>query len=176
MRVEAGQQLFLSLHLFNTNSSATLDGESAIEVVTIPESAVVEEAEAILAGTLSIIIPPRATDFEVQGSCTQRRAQRILSLMPHMHQFAVHQTVTLDRSGAGADEILYDADYTFDDQRYRTFDPPIETVTGDVIRVSCFYDNPTSGIITFGESSNTEMCFTGLYRVPASSAGVTCSG
>ncbi|MCS6797943.1 MAG: hypothetical protein NZ898_05360 [Myxococcota bacterium] len=174
VRVDAGQQLFLSLHLFNTNRRAPLSGETGIDVVMADAAEVREEAEAILAGTVAIFIPPRVTDYAVTGRCTQRRNQRLLGLMPHMHQYAVHQRVVLERAGSSP-RVLFDAEYTFDDQQYTVFDPPIEMRAGDVLRVTCTYDNPTGMPVTFGESSNQEMCFAGLYRVPASPDGVVCT-
>ena len=43
---------------------------------------------------------------------------------------------------------------------------------GDEIRVTCDFVNNTGSLVTFGDSSDKEMCFAGLYRYPAANAGL----
>ena len=40
---------------------------------------------------------------------------------------------------------------------------------GDTVHVECTYQNTTDSPVMFGESTLSEMCFTGLYRYPAGS-------
>jgi hypothetical protein len=39
--------------------------------------------------------------------------------------------------------------------------------SGDKLWTTCTYQNNTGNTMTFGESSLNEMCFTGIYRYPA---------
>jgi hypothetical protein len=72
----------------------------------------------------------------------------------------------------GTPQTLHDMPYTFAEQRYWLKSPEIQVATGDQIKVTCTYTNPSSGAVTFGDSSNKEMCFVGMYRYPAANAGL----
>jgi hypothetical protein len=43
------------------------------------------------------------------------------------------------------------------------------------VKTECTYDNTTNKTLTFGESSDTEMCFSVLFRYPALGVGY-CTG
>jgi hypothetical protein len=82
-----------------------------------------------------------------------------------MHQIATHQKVTL--TVGGQEMIIHDQPFSFEEQKNYPLDPPIQVTNGDSINVVCSYDNTEGDVdVTFGDSSNKEMCFTGLYRYP----------
>jgi hypothetical protein len=164
MKIEAGQYINLNLHLFNTQGSADLSGHSGVWVKTIPVDQVVQEAEMVFAGTMDFTIEAGMTG-EASGGCTFNQPATIMTYWPHMHQIATHQKVTL--TVGGQQMVIHDEPFSFEEQKNYTLDPPIQVQSGDSINVVCSYDN-TAGEedVTFGDSSNTEMCFTGLYRYP----------
>jgi hypothetical protein len=41
------------------------------------------------------------------------------------------------------------------------------------VKTECTYDNTTGKTVTFGESSDTEMCFSIIYRYP-STGRISC--
>ena len=94
----------------------------------------------------------------------------MFALWPHMHQLAINSKFELIRGGNT--QVLHDQAYDFNEQTYYKQSPEIQVMTGDEIRVTCRYNNTTGGLVTFGESSNQEMCFTGMYRYPAANAGL----
>lgn len=173
VRIAAGTQIHLNLHLYNT-SDQVITGESAILVkasATPPPTL----AENVFAGTLNINIPAGATRT-VTGGCTAQRNYTLFALWPHMHQIATHQKVELIRGGTPT--VLHDRAFNFAEQNYYLQDPEVQVQQGDQIRVSCTYVNTTGRTVTFGDSSDQEMCFSGLYRYPASTGGsiFECSG
>lgn len=173
LRIPAGTQIHLNLHLFNS-SDQPLSGDSAI-LVKSPPSTPTQFAENVFAGTFRIAVPPGQT-VTVAGSCTAQRDYTIFALWPHMHQIATHQKVEILRGGTPT--TLLDRDFHFAEQNYYLQDPQVQVRVGDQIRVSCTYNNTTSTTVTFGDSSNQEMCFSGLYRYPAAGGGniFECSG
>ena len=172
VKLEAGDKVLLNLHLFNASPNP-LEGTSGIEIQRIDSSAVEHEAESVLAGTLSLLIPPNSTVTET-GYCTLPSAVTLFAVAPHMHQIGEHMKVTA--TNAGGDHVVLDADYSFDEQRHYPVDPQIPLESGDQIRVDCRYANPTNETVTWGDSSNAEMCFAGLYIYPASAGiGLICS-
>lgn len=164
MKVEAGRTLNLNLHLFNTGTS-DLSGTSGIQIRTIPVEDLIEEAEMVFTGQTSFTIPgdTGSTPYVVDGGCTFGRGATILAYWPHMHQYAVHQKVTMTIDGE--DQVVHDADYSFFEQKNYPVDP-LEIASGDAIAIECGYENHTNNAIGFGDSSTDEMCFTGFYRYP----------
>ena len=168
VRIPAGAQILVNLHLFNV-TDAELSGSSGIEVVTMAEETVVDEAEVLLAGPLAFNIPARTNGHVIQGGCTMADDVTVFAVMPHMHQLGTYMRVDVDG------EVLYEGAYSFDEQRYYDIDPLRMLSAGTRVGVTCTYDNPTSSNVGFGDSSTQEMCFGLLYRYPALHDGIFCS-
>ena len=170
LKVAAGTQVHLNLHLFNATDHA-LSGDSAILIKTVP-TAPPMLAEMVFAGKIQFAVPnnPNMADntpFNVVGGCQASSAYKLFAVWPHMHQIAVHSKLELNGT------VLWDAAYSFNEQKYYRKDPEIQVNAGDQIKVTCGYVNHSGATITFGDSSTKEMCFTGLYRYPASGGSIT---
>lgn len=166
MKVEAGQTINLNLHLFNTQVSGDLSGTSGIEIRTLAEADVTDEAEMVFTGQGNFTIPGEtgADPYVVTGGCSFPRDATILAYWPHMHQYATHQKVTMTLGGV--EQVVHDGPYSFFEQKNYPVDPAIQVHDGDSIEVECSYENHTGDAIGFGDSSTDEMCFTGFYRYP----------
>ena len=169
IRVSAGQQVHLNLHLFNADPDNPINGDSAILVKSQP-TAPPTLAEMVFAGKFLFGIPGNGVPYDVVGGCTANSNFTLFALWPHMHQLAVHQKYEIVRGGTPM--VLHDGPFAFAEQRYYTQSPEFQVQSGDQIRVTCTYVNDTGATVTFGDSSNQEMCFTGMYRYPAASAGL----
>lgn len=165
MKVEAGQQILLNLHLFNTSVQG-LDGVSGTEVQLASADEVEQEAEMIFAGTLAIAILPMQ-QATAGGTCKFKQDATILSVWPHMHQYGRHMTV--GHGGA----VLHDAPFDFYEQVNFPIEPRL-VKAGESVRVDCTWQNTGNSLVTFGDSSTQEMCFAGLYRYPAAHDGLFC--
>lgn len=165
MKVPAGSQLNLNLHLFNTQPGQDLSGTSRVLIQTVPESelAGITEAEVVLMGPLSFNVG-EGTNQTVNGQCTQSGATNLFMVNPHMHKLGVHQRVVAKR--AAGDVVMHDGDYSFEDQKIYPIEP-IPMAQGDRVEMTCTYDNDTGDIVPFGDSSDDEMCFATTYRYPA---------
>jgi hypothetical protein len=166
IKVRAGQYVNLNLHLFNTQPGSELTGRSGILIKAIPAAEVLHEAEMIFAGDAQLDIPgeTNGTPHREFYECTFSRNATIFAYWPHMHQYAVHQKVTFTIDGAVA--FTHDEPYSFEEQEYYPLSPSLSVRSGDKVLVECFYENDTGVPVTFGDSSDKEMCFTGLYRYP----------
>jgi hypothetical protein len=71
--------------------------------------------------------------------------------------------------------VLYDSPYSFEEQRYLRLEPDLHLAAGDRVSVECGYENDTGNTVTFGDSSLSEMCFTGLYRYPKGKDPFICT-
>jgi hypothetical protein len=170
IRVPKGQQLLLNLHLYNA-TEADIDGLSGTRIVEIPEADVGELAEGILAGTVAIQLPPNETTVTT-GYCTMSQDFTIIAVAPHMHQLGIYERVVAEPASKEP-VTIHDEPYSFDEQSYKLIEP-LDLSKGDRVRVECTHRNTTNKMVTFGESSFAEMCFAGLYRVPAVGSTFGC--
>ncbi len=174
IKLAAGTELLLNLHLFNV-TRAPITGRSGVEVLRVDPADVVHEAEIVLAGKLRDleVTPGKSTQ---SGSCAMSHDVTVFAVFPHMHQLGSHMRATAEPATRSA-TVLVDAPYDFEDQRYYPVEPHVSLAAGDRVTVDCEYQNPSAETIGFGDSSLEEMCFVGLYRYPKASdaAGFICS-
>jgi hypothetical protein len=167
LKVAAGTQLHLNLHLYNASDDPIGD-ESAIWVksqATPPPML----AEMVFAG--KIVFSVGTGTREITGGCNVSTGFKLFALWPHMHKLANHQKFEVIRNASS--NVLWDADYDFNEQRYYGQTPEFDVLSGDQIKVTCRYDNNTGHSVGFGDSSDNEMCFTGMYRYPSQNASLT---
>jgi hypothetical protein len=171
LKLPKGKFLNLGLHLYNTGDTE-IAGTSAMEVVTMPASEVKYESEALLAGPVSLSLPP-GKETLVHNECTLGADQNMFALFPHMHQYGKHLKTTFTMGGQ--EKVIHDGDYTFDEQVQLPLAPVAALHAGDKITTDCTFQNTSAKTVTFGESSDTEMCFSILFRYPALGNGGFCS-
>ena len=153
--VEAGQQLFLNVHLFNVGEN-DLSGVSGVAVKKVADAETM--AEFTFAGTFAIDIPAGSTNAEATGTCPIQEDATLLNWWPHMHQLGNRMTIEID------DNMVFQEDFRFEEQLNYPINRQVSA--GQEITVTCRY-NYTATDVGFGDSSNQEMCFAGFYRYPA---------
>lgn len=170
VKIPAGTQVHLNLHLFNA-TDAGISGDSAI-LIKSQSTPTPMLAEMVFAGKFVFGIPSNNQNYNVIGGCVApaNTSYSLFAVWPHMHRLANHQKVELIRGGQTTS--LHDKMFVFAEQNYYLKDPVVAVQAGDEIRVTCTFKNNTGAIVTFGDSSNQEMCFAGLYRYPAANAGL----
>jgi hypothetical protein len=160
VRVRAGQQLMLNLHVFNASDSP-LSGRSGVSVKTTT-AAVAEAGVANTGKTTDLSVPP-GSSTQV-GTCNVAEATTAMSVFPHMHKLGVHMRATVTKPSGST--TLIDMPYSFDSQAYYPIAPELALAPGDRIRVECSYQNNTGATVGFGQSSLQEMCGLGIYVTP----------
>lgn len=163
LKFAMGQTIGLQLHIYNTGDDM-LTGLSGIEIIEVDATAITEEIDLFLPGPKNLDIGP-GMQMET-GTCTVTAPQTVFALFPHMHQWGVHLKTTL--TVGGVDQVLHDAPYDFTHQNVKSF-TPIALGAGDKVKTECTYNNNTGANIGYGESSDTEMCYSILYRYPRQS-------
>lgn len=172
MHIAAGTYVNLNLHLFNASDNP-ISGTSGVLVKELKQADVVHEADMMFSGSFLINIPSDNTAHVVHGQCTTPTDWHIFTLWPHMHQTATHQKWTYTE-GANAPVTLLDDDYMFTEQKnYPIADTLLKS--GDKIDTYCTYVNNTGATIQFGDGSDKEMCFTGMYKYPAGGNLFSCA-
>lgn len=166
-QLKKGQQLILNLHLFNVTDKP-ITGLSGTLIKVSQDADVKQFAEGILAGPISLAIPPGGPT-KITGSCMMTTDVTLFGVIPHMHQLGTHLKAVAKSSVMG-EVVLSDRPYDFDSQIVYSLEPQIPMKAGDTISVECTYQNPTGKMVGWGESSLEEMCFAGIYRYPAAGA------
>jgi hypothetical protein len=165
--LRAGQQVHINLHLYNTGDSV-LTGTSGVEVKEVAAASVQHKARVEITGPNTLSIPPGISTQT--STCTISATEvNLLSFQPHMHQLGTHLTYTVTPT-TGSPRVLYDQNYTFDGQEHVMIDPVLTLHAGDQVRIDCTYNNTTANTVTFGESSNDEMCLAGITMYPSTAA------
>lgn len=163
MKLPAGSTLGLSLHIFNTTMTP-LTGLSGMDVITMKSDDVKALADAYLTGPTSFSLPPHQVT-RVSSDCIADAEQQAFALFPHMHQLGTHIKTTV--ISAGATQVLHDAAFAFNEQLQIPLSPNLSLHPGDTLHTECTYENTTDRVVTFGESTDTEMCISAFYRFPA---------
>lgn len=167
VKIAAGDQVVLNLHLFNA-SPDTLTGTSGIEYKEADPAEIEREASSHLWGPIGFVIDPNGTTTD-SATCTLQEDLELFAILPHMHQTGVHLRFFYAPPG-GEEAVLFDRDYDFDSQEMQMYEPIVQLEAGGTITTECTWDNPTDETLTFGQSSNEEMCFAGLWGIPANAA------
>ncbi len=166
LKLLAGTQIHINLHLFNTSDSV-LTGTSGTQVNEVPAADIANVARLEIDGPTNFTLP---TGVSMQTmTCRAKGDVNLVAFAPHMHKLGTHETLTLTPAGASA-QTLYDADYSFDAQIHETMSPIVQIHTGDTVYMACTYNNTTGAVVTYGSSSNNEMCFGGYWFYPSTTA------
>lgn len=172
MHIAAGTYINLNLHLFNASDNP-LSGSSGVLVKIVQPADVVHEADMMFSGSFQISIPSDNTPHVVHGTCHAPTDWHIFTLWPHMHQTATHQKWTYTE-GTNPPVTMLDDDFMFAEQKnYPIADTLLKA--GDTIDTYCTYVNNTGHTIAFGDGSDKEMCFTGMYKYPAGGNLFSCA-
>jgi hypothetical protein len=167
VKIAAGDQVVLNLHLFNA-SPQVLTGTSGVAYKEADPDQIEREASSHLWGPIDFAIDPNGTTTD-SATCTLQEDLELFAILPHMHQTGVHLRFLYAPPG-GEEVELFDRDYDFDSQELQMYEPVILLEAGGTITTECTWDNPTDETLRFGQSSNEEMCFAGLWGIPAGAA------
>jgi Copper type II ascorbate-dependent monooxygenase, C-terminal domain len=158
LSVPKGNQLLLQLHLQNT-SAKPIDDHVTMKMRVIDKSPDVVQAGIFGLDNRVIEVPANSTDVKSTMDCQPNLDMNVFAVLGHMHKLGKH--IQLSRKQASGDEVLYGADWNFDEQPVT---PASFTLgTNDTLNLECTHENPTPTAVGYGESSDTEMCAAILY-------------
>ena len=176
MLIEAGSILIIEGH-FNSlaTESDTVSDRSGFGLWTLEPG---QTPDDVLwwseVSTYSLDIPAGATDHTEEGTLSINRDVDLVAVSPHMHLLGTKLTSNLTRpDGSGACIAQVDP-YDFDWQRAYMLAEPISLERGDVLDVTCTYDNSAENQpvidgqqreprdVSYGDRTIDEMCINGL--------------
>jgi Copper type II ascorbate-dependent monooxygenase, C-terminal domain len=150
------QVVLLNLHYVN-GSSKPLRVDGAVNLVEARPGTVTHHARAFQFGTARIAVPPGG-DASAEASWTAPFPMNVVLLSTHSHKHTTSVDVDVVRSGDRPAPILETVDYRHPE--LKGFATPLRLEPGDGFRWTCNYHNAGPSMLTFGVTSNDEMCFT----------------
>lgn len=159
--LKPNQQILVQLHLLNAASEPVTDKAKII-------FRTLDNADAVQAGMFgfdnrAINVPAQAQNHEESMTCSPiGRDMDVFAVFGHMHQHGKH--IEVSRGANPGDEVLYDADWKFEEQP--TEPKLFHVAKDDTIHVRCWYDNSTAQDLPYGESTFNEMCSFVFYYTP----------
>jgi hypothetical protein len=118
-------------------------------------------------GTEAVFIPPASKGVTASSNCTPAGQQGPITIVrswPHMHLLGRHMKADILRAN-GAVESLFDKAFDFSSQM--GYPTPAVINPGDSIKTTCTWDNPGTNTVTFGEGTQSEMCYNFTVAYPA---------
>jgi hypothetical protein len=166
------------MHYYNTTSTTAQPDRSGVAVCVVKGARLRKHSAATMMGFMgmsAVLAPANKRGHQVTGTCTARTTQpvHLITATPHAHRFARHMKFTLKKTN-GTEIVMHDLPFQFGEQATYPIDPPLLIESGDVITTTCTYDNDTSKNITFGESTDNEMCFNFAIYYPK--GALSCGG
>jgi len=156
LRVAHDDVLLVRTHWVNTTSSA-VDGQTVFDVaVRAPDPSRVAGRVVTVHATKVDLEPRRSTDLVTE--CTADRDLALVILGGHMHALGTHLKIEQVPRG-GAATTIYDFAWQNDyatnaPVRKFTLAAPLRVAAGDLLRVTCTWNNGTDRAVTFPD----EMC------------------
>ena len=153
-----GTQLLVQLHLLNASSSnAPVRVSVDMHRSTLPNPKPV----GLIAFGTQVITLPAGMKSSVSYECTPKSDVESFAEFPHMHKLGTQLTFeTADDTGA-FHEIYRRDPYDFNNQSIDA--EKVAIPKGTRTRVTCTYDNQTPAAVTFGESTDNEMCYLAMF-------------
>lgn len=150
-------QIFVSYHLFNTQSEA-LDISIAADLSLAPEEDV-DVRLNIGGGLLGVLsVPPRVrSHFSADCFFSEPAAFRAYYVMPHYHRLGTGFQLQVLGGPSHLATIWTSARQAGEPLGGR-LDPPFDLSGAEGIRFRCTYDNPTDMTFSAGASGEKEMC------------------
>jgi Copper type II ascorbate-dependent monooxygenase, C-terminal domain len=157
LKIAAGQQIVLDLHLLNA-TQGSISATGAVDVALAADPSQVQLAGATWIGPPSFTVP---SSMQVDGTCTISNDARYFALYPHMHDTGAHMTVATSGS---VNQVVWNQDFDVMNQTFGSW-APMQLRQGDQIKVTCTY-SPAGIGRTFGNASTNEMCYAVSYFTP----------
>jgi hypothetical protein len=149
-----GQQIVLQLHLLNGTSA---DVTKSASVVMRKSNLASPDPVGIYAfGTQKIMLPAGGPS-NVVVDCTPTEDVEAFATLAHMHKLGTSLHLSVEDDNGQMQEVVNRDPYSFNKQYIEA--DPIRAPKGKKTHLTCGYDNTTDHVVTFGESSNDEMCY-----------------
>ncbi|MEY4514389.1 MAG: hypothetical protein RLZZ450_6511 [Pseudomonadota bacterium] len=182
MEMPTGRGAFtLDMHYNSLQENAASMDASGVDICTITGANLRPKVAAVTMGFATIgnggvLAAAGAKNAPVTGTCNVTASQpvHLLTAAPHAHTLATHMKFTVTKKDK-TEIVMHDEDFAFGEQgTYPLAGGEVILETGDVVKTTCYYTNPSARNVTFGESTTNEMCFNFALYYPK--GALSCGG
>jgi hypothetical protein len=150
------QILLLNLHYIN-GTAEPLRVDGAVNLLRARPGSILHHAHGFQFGTFRIDVPA-GQDGSAEARWIAPVPMNVVFLSTHSHKHTTSVDVDVLRAGGETAQVLETVDYQH--PTMERFTTPMRIATGDGFRWTCHYYNDTTKPLTFGITSEDEMCFT----------------
>lgn len=158
IRVQPGDRMVLQIHYNNGAGFQDVVDSSGLRI--FHESTDGTEHSMDQFQTMSINIPPEE-EWSTTTSCTVQRDTELVATWPHMHEIGSEFEQVVHRSDGSTDTVVELTGWHFEAQYL--YETPMQLQEGDVMEMTCTWDNPHDHSVSFGTGTEDEMCFSFMY-------------
>jgi hypothetical protein len=161
VRLEPHQPVFLNSHYINASLTDSLTPDILFNVIPAKKGSVLHHAENLTVGAYDIHIPAHSA-ASTTAEWVVPYDLNVIQLSSHEHKRGTKVTINLTAGGQNIGQIFENDDW---DHPYEYWTPtPLHLRQGDVFRFTCNWTNNDDHPVTFGVTTDDEMCFmTGYY-------------
>lgn len=160
--------ILIEMHYSNIQQSPDSTDNSAATFCTTEELRPYD-ADVMAFGHPSFKLPPAQSTtaesvFTLKDTLASDGWLRVVRGWPHMHLLGVAQSTTVTRDGAVIGDLGSTTTYSFENQIGYPVDVMLKP--GDVITTKCVFNNTTSSSVSYGENTESEMCYNFVTYYP----------
>ncbi|MCS6899114.1 MAG: hypothetical protein RMJ98_04365 [Myxococcales bacterium] len=158
IKLAPGQQIVMQLHLQNATGNPITDTTS-MRMLTRDPTLPFKPAGIFGLDNRILTIPARSEGSALM-SCSPGKELDVFGFLGHMHKMGTK--IRLSRGETPGQEILFEEKWLFDEQPILPLS--VKIAATDKLHLECTWYNRLDKDISYGESSDTEMCAVVLYH------------
>ncbi|XP_059157023.1 dopamine beta-hydroxylase-like [Physella acuta] len=165
--VNGYKRVAIQVHWNNPEKKTNWTDSSGLKLYYTPKRRPYD-AGIILTGSNWFVLPPRAPEVTVKGTCTKactsryyKGAVQITMAWNHMHYAGIKMKMEVLRDNKHLTYLTNDPEYSYDSpQAYHYTDNPVLLLPGDEIVTTCTYTTAKlDHSVLQGDATSEEMCF-----------------
>ena len=167
--IDENQMLRLEVHYVNASTSSVML-TAKTTFIELPEEQFKQAAGFLFVGNPDITLPPHAistlgpTMFKLPADLA---GSSFFAITGHEHKLGTNVTVSTAAADGTAAESVYDVQNWKWSESPTVYAPtPFVAPTGGGFSFTCSWNNTTDQSVSFGESTENEMCFFWAYYYP----------
>jgi hypothetical protein len=154
----------LDMHYYNTRGTKAEPDRSGVAICVVKGEKKRKYTAGVYGGFSAfgdVMVPPNTRNHPLERTCTVTSDEpvQLMRVTPHAHERARHMHLSIKRADTAVEEVLHDGSFNFDEQDGYDLRPLVQLNKGDVVKSICTYDNDSNKVISWGESTDQEMCF-----------------
>jgi mono/diheme cytochrome c family protein len=162
IHLAAGTWIVVQVH-YNLLAGAAFADRTTVDLHYAP-APVANRALVLPISNDSFAIPPGASQTVTADRAVPAGSWAVWGVLPHMHLHGTEIEVSVQRAGGGSTCAVDIPHWSFHWQGFYYYKQPIVVAGGDVVHLSCGFDNTTgTTALTWGEKTSDEMCLAFAY-------------